>query len=380
MACDGALRDPGGRHDVAARPASDAIAARRSRATRCSTAGSSPGTPTTCSRGSGGNRAAFQDYCKPADLPSGAARAGVFGAPLRRVAADRARSTRSRATSSSATTCWFLSTYVLSALGTYLLARELTERPAGGVGRGRRATDSRCYRLPQARPPAGPVIAVDAALPSTACGASLRRCAQSRSAGAVAALIAQNLSCGYYMVYLTPFVGLYCLYELADRGIWSRWRESGRARRGRGTVALATWPCVKPYLCASRAAGFRPRPVGGRAIFGGRALAADRQRRSRVWGWLQTYPQAEAIPSPESSRCLLAGVALFVAARELKASTASCATQIGRRGDRVRPRRVRRLCLGGAFRRRRPAIRTGTSPGSASVSATCGKRGCRPRP
>ena len=50
---------------------------------------------------------------------------------------------------------------------------------------------------------------------------------------AAVALVLQNLSCGYYLVFFAPVVVLYCLYEIADRGLWSRWRMWVGARRGR---------------------------------------------------------------------------------------------------------------------------------------------------
>ena len=40
-------------------------------------------------------------------------------------------------------------------------------------------------------------------------------------AGAVTALVLQNLSSLYYLVYFIPFVGLYALWEIATRRAWS---------------------------------------------------------------------------------------------------------------------------------------------------------------
>ena len=55
-------------------------------------------------------------------------------------------------------------------------------------------------------------------------------------AGATLALIAQNLSNGYYLIFFAPFVAAYCVYELLDRRAWT----DVRVLAGLAGAALAT--------------------------------------------------------------------------------------------------------------------------------------------
>ena len=73
---------------------------------------------------------------------------------------------------------------------------------------------------------------------------------------AAVALVLQNLSCGYYLVFFAPVVVLYCLYEIADRGLWSRWRmwvgaRHGGGRGGAGDVAVREAVPLAPRAAAS---------------------------------------------------------------------------------------------------------------------------------
>ena len=87
-----------------------------------------------------------------------------------------------------------------------------------------------------------------------------------------AAVVLQNLSCGYLMLFFAPFAGAYCVYEVAVRGLWrSRrtWLALGGAAVG---IALLTYPFVAPYLELRRisALGVRSmsevlRVLGGRS-------------------------------------------------------------------------------------------------------------------
>ena len=52
-------------------------------------------------------------------------------------------------------------------------------------------------------------------------------------AGATLALVAQNLSNGYYLIFCAPFVAAYCVYEMVDRRsstsrvCWLAWPPQG---------------------------------------------------------------------------------------------------------------------------------------------------------
>jgi hypothetical protein len=148
---------------------------------------------------------------------------------------------------------------------------------------------------------------------------------------ASAALVAQNLSCGYYLVFFAPFVALYCLYEIADRGLWRRWRMWISLAVAGSAVGLVTWPFVRPYLML-RELGFPPRELSEVQHYSADLLAlVTASDDSRLWGWLQAFPRAEGQLFPGLVTPLLACVALVLAARCLGASTLTL--------REVRPRR-----------------------------------------
>ncbi len=66
--------------------------------------------------------------------------------------------------------------------------------------------------------------------------------------GASAAFVAQNLSCGYYLVYFSPFVVAYVLFEIGRRRLWrdrGLWIALSVAALG---VTATTLPFLLPYL------------------------------------------------------------------------------------------------------------------------------------
>lgn len=140
----------------------------------------------------------------------------------------------------------FLSTFVLSGLGVYLLVRELTrDAPAGFVG-------GLLYAFALYRVCQFPHVQVLSSqwMPFVLYG--FRRYFEWGRAralvGAGAALWAQNLSCGYYLFFFAPFVALYLAWELLDRG---RWRERHTLTAIGITLAAtlaATVPFLVPYL------------------------------------------------------------------------------------------------------------------------------------
>ena len=139
-----------------------------------------------------------------------------------------------------------LSTFVLSGLGMYLLVRELTGQPLAAVFAGL-AFAFAPYRIDQYY---HLEVLSSQWMPFTFYG--FRRffvMARLRPLlGGTAALVAQALSCGYYMAYFTPFAVAYCLYEMVVR---HKLRDSRtwRALLGAGGVALlATGFFLWPYL------------------------------------------------------------------------------------------------------------------------------------
>ncbi len=143
-------------------------------------------------------------------------------------------------------TLLFLSTFVLSGLGTFLLVRALTGSPRAAFVAGL------FYAFAPYRVAQYTHLQVLSAewMPFVLFG--LRRYLDTQRvaplAGAVLALVAQNLSCGYFLVYFPPFVLLYVLYELADRRLASNWRVWRALGLAGLTAGLLTLPFVLPYL------------------------------------------------------------------------------------------------------------------------------------
>ncbi len=150
----------------------------------------------------------------------------------------------------------FLSTFVLSGLGTYLLVRELTGNPLAAFVAGLLFAFAP-YRLAQS---SHMQVLSSQWMPFVLYGIRRyfageggregvlhRRSNVTALAWAAVALVAQNLSCGYYLLYFMPFAGAYALWEIGQRGLWRDrrvWLHMGVA--GMFTVAL-TAPFLLPY-------------------------------------------------------------------------------------------------------------------------------------
>jgi hypothetical protein len=162
----------------------------------------------------------------------------------------------------------FLSTFVLSGLGMFLLVRDLTGRPAAAFIAGL-AFAFAPYRLSQlnhlqvlssqwmpfallalrryfVRQSAGddPTGVTG----STGTGGAAPRSGRRALVGAVAAIVVQGLSCGYYLVFFPPFIAAYGLYEMAHRALLRNarvWRDLTLAALA---AAVLTWPFVSPYF------------------------------------------------------------------------------------------------------------------------------------
>jgi len=159
----------------------------------------------------------------------------------------------------------FLSTFVLSGLGAFLLVRELTGSTAAGVVAGM-AFAFAPYRLSQFSH-----LQVLSAqwMPFVLYG--YRRYFDTGRRGPLiggtVALVVQNLSCGYYLLFFAPFVALYVVYEMAARGRlreWTLWRTWMVA----GVLALAaTYPFLDPYFEVRKQGDVGVRDAGEIALF-----------------------------------------------------------------------------------------------------------------
>ncbi|HLG55740.1 MAG TPA: hypothetical protein VI485_10445 [Vicinamibacterales bacterium] len=147
-----------------------------------------------------------------------------------------------------------LSTFALSGLGAYLFVRELTGNPRAAFVAGLLFAFAP-YRIPQS---SHLQVLSSQWMPFALYGlrryfASIEVAGGAQGgrwrplAGAAMALVAQNLSCGYYLMFFFPFVAAYVFWEILQRGVWRRWTiwmQLGLA--GVAVVAL-TAPFVLPY-------------------------------------------------------------------------------------------------------------------------------------
>ena len=213
---------------------------------------------------------------------------------------------------------WFLATFFLSAFGMYLLVRDLTGRPGAAFVAGL-AFGFAPYRI-------GTVAHLQVLstqwMPFVLLG--LRRYLQARNTDALlwagAALWAQNLSSGYYMIFFGPFAAFYAAVEMATRGamrdlrVWRDLTVTGLA------ALAATLPFAAPYLTRGGA--------GSRTLAEINAFSADllgwltASPLLTVWGHLQTFFKFEGALFPGVTVVLIAAVGLGVAWRHVFASTA----------------------------------------------------------
>lgn len=191
----------------------------------------------------------------------------------------------------------YLLTSALSGLGMFLLIRELTGRPRAALVAGLffAFVPYRLAQLPHLQ------VLSSQWMPFTfyAFRRYLEHGRLRSLAGATAALIAQQLSCGYYLVYFSPFVALYLIWELTARRRWADRRLLTALTVAAVADVALTWPFLSPYL-ELRALGFSPRPLEEVATYSADVrgyLAAHES--NRLWGqWLSGFrrPENELFP------------------------------------------------------------------------------------
>jgi hypothetical protein len=203
----------------------------------------------------------------------------------------------------------FLSTFVLSGLGTYLLVRELTgDARVALVG-------GFCYAFAPYRIGQYSHLQVLSSqwMPLALYGfkryfdtGSLRALA-----GAAAAALTQGLSCGYYLLFFAPLAAGYVVFGFATR----RRRLTAVALAQCAVVAAiaaaCTWPFVRPYL-ELRALEFPERPLAEVAAFSADVRSyATTHAAQWVWGSrLRMHPKPEGELFPGLVVVLLAIVAV----------------------------------------------------------------------
>lgn len=211
----------------------------------------------------------------------------------------------------------FLSTFVLSALGAFLFVRELTGSPRAAFVAGL-LYGFAPYRFPQASHL--PVLSSQW-MPFVLYG--FRRCVGARVAGrsgaaaltgGAAALAAQALSSGYYLLYFTPFAGAYMLWELWARGRAVGWRVWLQLAGAAAAVALVVGPFLLPYAALRelfQAERFSAEVVRYSADVYSYATASAEQP---IWGRLaRVYPKPEGDLFPGIITLLLAAIGVGAA-------------------------------------------------------------------
>jgi hypothetical protein len=207
-----------------------------------------------------------------------------------------------------------LSTFVVSGVGMFLLARELTGNVAAAfvAGLAFAFTPYRIGALSHL------TVLSSAWMPFVLLG--FRRHFESRRvlplACASLAWIAQNLSSGYYLLFFSPVVLFYLAWELTTRALWRERRVIATLVVAGAAVALVTAPFVWPYLQV-RAMGFVPRSLEETQQFSADVygyLTAD--IHLRLWGSLfRAWPRAEGSLFPGLTVILLA---IYAASRNAR--------------------------------------------------------------
>jgi hypothetical protein len=187
----------------------------------------------------------------------------------------------------------FLATFVLSGLGMFLLVRDITGSARAGLAAGLIYAFAP-YRVLQF---SHLQVISSQWMPFVLYG--LRRYFATRQAsalvGAGAALVAQNLSNGYFLLFFAPFALAYALYEIATRKLWTDTRVWGALSATAIVVAVLTLPFLLPYLELRRLG------IGARSLNEVKSFSADvlsywtSPAESRLWGGLiRAYPKPEA--------------------------------------------------------------------------------------
>jgi hypothetical protein len=199
----------------------------------------------------------------------------------------------------------FLSSIVLAGLGMYLLVRQLTGNALAAFIAGLLFAFAP-YRLPQS----GHLqVLTSQWMPFVLYG--LLRYFHTRRllplAGAAFALVAQNLSSGYYLLFFMPFAVAFALWQVGRLGLWRdrrMWLELAAAGL---LVATMTTPFLLPYG-ALRGHGFAERSLTEVFRFSADVYSyGTASSEQQLWGTLmQAYPKAEGELFPGFVAVLLA--------------------------------------------------------------------------
>ena len=189
----------------------------------------------------------------------------------------------------------FLSAIVLSALGMYLFVRELTGQPVAGFVAGL-AFAFAPYRADQYTH----LQVISTQWMPLALYGFQRYFATARLralVGAVAAVVVQALSCGYYLFFFTPFAAAFCVFEGFRQGAWRHrrtwWQVAGVSMAG----LLVLWPFLRPYMQVRENAG----DFGRRSAQEVRYFSADTWALGTAPGNLGVWRTLKAYERPEGA-------------------------------------------------------------------------------
>jgi hypothetical protein len=221
----------------------------------------------------------------------------------------------------------FLSTFILSAFGMFLMVRELTGN-AGAAFVAGLAFGFAPYRITSV--PHLQVLS-SAWMPFTIYGFR-RFFATGRIrplAGGAAAWIAQNLSCGYYLLFFSPVAAFYLAWELTTRRLWTSTRTIVRVAAAGAIVAAATAPFLWPYL-ELRRLGFGPRSLSETSKFSADVYGFFTADPSlRLWGSLaRAWPTPEGALFPGLTIAVLAALAIGDTWRRARGDAPAAAARV----------------------------------------------------
>jgi hypothetical protein len=205
----------------------------------------------------------------------------------------------------------FLSTFVLSGLGMFLFVRDITGSARAGFAAGL------IYAFAPYRVPQFSHLQVISSQWMPFALYALRRYFVTRRTsalvGAGAALVAQNLSNGYFLLFFAPFVLAYALYEMATRNVWTDARVWGALTATAIVVTALTLPFLLPYL-ELRRLGIGPRTLNEVKSFSADVFSYwTSPGESHLWGSLiRAYPKAEGDLFPSFGALILGGVGTAV--------------------------------------------------------------------
>ena len=199
----------------------------------------------------------------------------------------------------------FLSSIVLAGLGMYLLVRELTGNTLAAFIAGLLFAFAP-YRLPQS----GHLqVLTSQWMPFVLYG--LLRYFHTRRlrplGGATLALVAQNLSSGYYLLFFMPFAVAFALWQVARLGLWRNRRMWLELSGAAVVVAAMTAPFLLPYG-ALRGQGFAERSLNEVFRFSADVYSyGTASGEQQLWGTtMQAFPKPEGELFPGFVAVLLA--------------------------------------------------------------------------